>query len=161
MTDMSGGLFSLAQQSLDAYALKVCLPSCLLRGLRTHISEMEHWPNGIVSFCTSTTTHFKPLRIALQTLQALQSRLKTGLCRTLLFMLQDMSIVTGDPVKFGLALVSIGYCVVLLIQHYVLYRERKPSHYAAKPDVPAEDPQATSSLLPNVQTHDDSSEGMD
>ena len=30
MTDMSGGLFSLAQQSLDAYALKVCLPSCLL-----------------------------------------------------------------------------------------------------------------------------------
>ena len=26
MTDMSGGLFSLAQQSLDAYALKVCLP---------------------------------------------------------------------------------------------------------------------------------------
>ena len=47
-------------------------------------------------------------------------------------MLQDMSIVTGDPVKFGLALVSIGYCVVLLIQHYVLYCERKPSHYANK-----------------------------
>ena len=29
MTDMSGGLFSLAQQSLDAYALKVGLPLCL------------------------------------------------------------------------------------------------------------------------------------
>ena len=75
-------------------------------------------------------------------------------------MMQDISIVTGDPVKFGLALVSIGYCVVLLTQHYVLYRERKPSHYAAKPDAPEEDAQATSSLLPNGQPHDDSTEGI-
>lgn len=49
-----------------------------------------------------------------------------------LFAVQDINIVTGDPVKFGLALVSIAYCVVLLVQHYVLYPERKPSHYDRK-----------------------------
>ena len=32
LTDMSGGLFSLAQQSLDAYALKVRASACLCPG---------------------------------------------------------------------------------------------------------------------------------
>ncbi len=41
MTDMSGGLFSLAQQSLDAYALKVCLPSCLLLSNMVQSPEMR------------------------------------------------------------------------------------------------------------------------
>ena len=62
--------------------------------------------------------------------------------------------------KFGLALVSIGYCVVLLIQHYVLYRDRKPSHYATKRDVSEEPSPATSSLLTNGQSHYDSTEGI-
>ena len=75
-------------------------------------------------------------------------------------MVQDMSIVTGDPVKFGLALVSIGYCVVLLVQHYVLYRERKPSHYATKQGAPEEPPQATSSFLTHGQPCDDSTAGI-
>lgn len=75
-------------------------------------------------------------------------------------MMQDMSIVTGDPVKFGLALVSIAYCVVLLVQHYVLYRERKPSHYATKRETPEEPFQATSTHLTNGQPCDDSTEGI-
>lgn len=40
--------------------------------------------------------------------------------------------MTGNPVKFGLALVSIAYCMVLLVQRYLLYTERRPSHYAIK-----------------------------
>ena len=67
--------------------------------------------------------------------------------------MQDISIVTGDPVKFGLGLVSIIYCVVLLIQHYGLYRDRKPSHYSRKPDPSEEPAQPDSSLLPNGQLH--------
>ena len=42
MTDMSGGLFSLAQQSLDAYALKVCLPSVLQQVFLWQNPEMGH-----------------------------------------------------------------------------------------------------------------------
>ena len=67
--------------------------------------------------------------------------------------MQDISIVTGDPVKFGLGLVSIIYCVILLIQHYGLYRDRKPSHYSQKPDSPEEPAQPDSSLLPNGRIH--------
>ena len=33
LTDMSGGLFSLAQQSLDAYALRVRVSGCLCPGM--------------------------------------------------------------------------------------------------------------------------------
>ena len=65
--------------------------------------------------------------------------------------------MTGDPVKFGLALVSILYCVVLLVQHFILYRERKPSHYDGaqrKPAAPDES-QAGSSLLRNGSSHGD------
>ncbi len=65
--------------------------------------------------------------------------------------------MTGDPVKFGLALVSILYCVVLLVQHFILYRERKPSHYneaQSKPAAPNES-QAGSSLLCNGSSRGD------
>ena len=64
--------------------------------------------------------------------------------------------MTGDPVKFGLALVSILYCVVLLVQHFILYRERKPSHYSGaqrKPAAPDES-HAGSSLLRNGSSCD-------
>ena len=61
--------------------------------------------------------------------------------------LQDISLVTGDPVKFGLALVSISYCVVLLVQHYLLYTERRPSHYALKSSTLEDSTASHSSLL--------------
>ena len=35
--------------------------------------------------------------------------------------------MTGNPVKLGLGLISIGYCTALSVQHYVLYR---PSQYS-------------------------------
>ncbi len=40
------------------------------------------------------------------------------------FAVQDISIVLGNPVKMGLGLISIGYCVALALQHYVLYARR-------------------------------------
>lgn len=33
----------------------------------------------------------------------------------------DWSGLTGNPVKFGLANISLGFDVVFLVQHYVLY----------------------------------------
>ena len=35
--------------------------------------------------------------------------------------LHDSSLVLGDPVKLLLALISIAYDVVLMLQHFVLY----------------------------------------
>lgn len=39
------------------------------------------------------------------------------------FVKQDVSAVTGDPVKFGLGLVSIVFDIMFMIQHYSLYKE--------------------------------------
>lgn len=36
--------------------------------------------------------------------------------------LQDWTAVTGNPIKFGLGLVSIGFDAVFMLQHYVWYR---------------------------------------
>lgn len=39
------------------------------------------------------------------------------------FVKEDLSAITGDPVKFGLGLVSVIFDVMFMIQHYSLYRE--------------------------------------
>ena len=36
-------------------------------------------------------------------------------------MLRESTLITGDPVKLGLSLVSIGYDSLLIYQHYGLY----------------------------------------
>ena len=37
----------------------------------------------------------------------------------------DWSGITGNPVKLGLANVSIIFDVIFMVQHYILYRARK------------------------------------
>ena len=39
------------------------------------------------------------------------------------FVKEDLSAITGDPVKFGLGLVSVIFDIMFMIQHYSLYRE--------------------------------------
>ena len=35
--------------------------------------------------------------------------------------MRDVSLITGDPVKAGLGLVSLCYDLVLMAQHFVVY----------------------------------------
>ena len=37
----------------------------------------------------------------------------------------DWSGITGNPVKLGLANISIVFDVIFMVQHYILYRARK------------------------------------
>lgn len=39
------------------------------------------------------------------------------------FIKADLSAITGDPVKFGLGLVSVIFDIIFMIQHYSLYRD--------------------------------------
>jgi len=39
----------------------------------------------------------------------------------------------GNPIKFGLGLVSIGFDVVFILQHYVWFRPEKLSEQQDKP----------------------------
>ncbi|CAO3674613.1 unnamed protein product [Umbelopsis vinacea] len=36
----------------------------------------------------------------------------------------DWSGVSGDPVKFGLGFIAIGFDIIFMVQHYILYRDR-------------------------------------
>jgi hypothetical protein len=52
--------------------------------------------------------------------------------------MRDLSLITGDPVKFGLGFVSLFYDVVLMTQHYIIYAParsagRAPAHQKARP----------------------------
>jgi cystinosin len=40
--------------------------------------------------------------------------------------------ITGDPVKFGLGLLSIGFDVIFMVQHYILYTDRGASYKQVK-----------------------------
>ena len=44
--------------------------------------------------------------------------------------LQDASLVTGDPIKFLLGAVSLCYDLVLMLQHFHLYSEARSSNCA-------------------------------
>ena len=43
------------------------------------------------------------------------------------FNFADWSVITGDPVKFGLGLLSVAFDILFVIQHYVCFRNNRPS----------------------------------
>ncbi|RMZ77610.1 hypothetical protein DV737_g4256, partial [Chaetothyriales sp. CBS 132003] len=44
----------------------------------------------------------------------------------------DWSGITGNPLKFGLAIVSMGYDLIFMAQHYILYPDSRPSEVGRK-----------------------------
>lgn len=47
--------------------------------------------------------------------------------------MRDVSLITGDPVKFGLGFVSLFYDLVLMTQHFIIYA---PTHASDKAHAP-------------------------
>lgn len=47
--------------------------------------------------------------------------------------MRDVSLITGDPVKFGLGFVSLFYDLVLMAQHFIIYA---PAHASGKAHAP-------------------------
>ncbi|KAG9103603.1 hypothetical protein FRC06_009613 [Ceratobasidium sp. 370] len=43
------------------------------------------------------------------------------------FALNDWSAITGNPVKFGLSMFSLGFGLLFLLQHYVWFAKNRPS----------------------------------
>ena len=43
------------------------------------------------------------------------------------FNFADWSVITGDPVKFGLGLLSVAFDILFVIQHYVCFRNTRSS----------------------------------
>lgn len=55
----------------------------------------------------------------------------------------DLSVITGNPAKLWIAALSIGYDVIFVLQHYVLYKEQ-----AGQEAVEQTTPGATRAVLP-------------
>ena len=58
-------------------------------------------------------------------------------CAAQALVMRDLSLITGDPVKFGLGFVSLFYDVLLMTQHYIIYAPargagRAPAHQKAR-----------------------------
>jgi cystinosin len=66
------------------------------------------------------------------------------------FVSADFSGIVGNPAKFGLSLLAMGFDVLFMVQHYVLYRytstdvtsesERQPILQPTEPDSQTADP---------------------
>lgn len=62
----------------------------------------------------------------------------------------DWSAFTGNPVKFGLGLISMIFDVLFIVQHYVLYPHKEVNNYDQVADDPAPAPTThTVTLNPN------------
>lgn len=53
------------------------------------------------------------------------------------FALNDWSSITGNPVKFGLSMLSLGFGLLFIVQHYVLYtKSRSGDELLSNDDLP-------------------------
>lgn len=57
--------------------------------------------------------------------------LSTGQLLVTCQVLHDYSPVLGNPIKFGLGLISFGFDIIFILQHYVWYRHQSPAAAAA------------------------------
>ncbi|WIA14683.1 hypothetical protein OEZ85_003181 [Tetradesmus obliquus] len=57
--------------------------------------------------------------------------LSTGQLLVTCEVLHDYSPVLGNPIKFGLGLISFGFDIIFILQHYVWYRHQSPAVAAA------------------------------
>ncbi len=95
---------------------------------------------GVLSMAQQARRRTRAARPAPGSLGAAQRRAAAVRAQVLdAVALRDASLVTGNPVKLGLGLISIAYCIVLAVQHYCLYaRPPQRSRYRPLPsDAPA------------------------
>lgn len=57
----------------------------------------------------------------------------TGFACAQALVMRDVSLITGDPVKFGLGFVSLFYDIVLMTQHYIIYAPARGDSKAHPP----------------------------
>ena len=86
------------------------------------ITTLKYLPQALTNYHRKSTIGWSITQILLDflggVLSIVQLVIDSGLQA-------DWSGLTGNPVKFGLGNVSIGWNLVFLWQHYVLYKERE------------------------------------
>ncbi|BFZ64402.1 hypothetical protein YB2330_005545 [Saitoella coloradoensis] len=87
------------------------------------VTMFKYAPQALLNYHLKSTRGFSIHQITLDITGGLLSNAQLFLDA---YMAGDMSNVTGNPAKFGLGVLSIGYNLVFLWQHYGLYwRERQ------------------------------------
>ncbi|CAI4221295.1 unnamed protein product [Auanema sp. JU1783] len=93
--------------------------------LKMSVTLMKYFPQAIFNFQRKSTVGWSIGNVLLDftggSLDIFQMCLQG-------FNVNDWSAFYGNPVKFGLGLVSIIFDVVFIIQHYILYRSSEITH---------------------------------
>lgn len=87
--------------------------------LKLVISLLKYIPQALMNYSRKSTMGFSITNIQLDLFGGILALLQTLFDS--LFPILDWSVIFGNPVKLALALVSIGFDVIFIIQHYVLY----------------------------------------
>lgn len=93
----------------------------LLSYLKLFISTIKGLPQAYLNFRRKSTVGWSIHNILCDFTGGLLSVLQLILdC----YITQDWGGITGDPLKFGLGLVSMGFDIVFFVQHFLLYPHR-------------------------------------
>lgn len=90
------------------------------------ISLMKYIPQTILNFKRKSTTGWSIHNVILDFTGGLLSVVQLIGDAT---SKNDWSMVTGDPVKFGLGFTSMFFDIIFLNQHYICYKQSKASKY--------------------------------
>jgi len=112
---------------------------------KLYVSIAKYVPQAWLNYKRKSTVGWSITNILLDfgggVLSLIQLLLDSGLA-------QDWSGVTGNPVKFGLSILSMLFDVLFIIQHFVLYRHSHDKLLEAVEDVPEEERRADDDQTP-------------
>jgi cystinosin len=64
----------------------------------------------------------------------------------------DLAVITGNPAKLGIAAISIGFDLVFILQHYVLYRGSSSSGDGSRTSSSMDDSSSSQPVLPRSKS---------
>ncbi|KAL7671751.1 hypothetical protein ACOME3_006654 [Neoechinorhynchus agilis] len=86
------------------------------------VTGIKYVPQAYFNFKRKSTVGWSIGNILLDITGSVLSPLQQAL---MAYNFNSIDIIFGNPVKFGLAILSMGFDCLFIIQHYVLYPQRK------------------------------------
>eukprot|EP00775_Hariotina_reticulata_P009904 gene9904-10061_t len=109
------GAYMAAHADCDAW-----LPMLYLLGtIKVSMTLIKYTPQALLNHRRQSTEGWQINNVLLDLAGGLLSFGQIGLNA---LARNDLSVVTGNPAKLGISLISIGFDVIFILQHYVLYK---------------------------------------
>lgn len=101
-----------------------------LGSLKLYVSIAKYIPQAFSNFNRKSTEGWSIGNVLLDFTGGLLSLLQLLMDS---YALDDWSSITGNPVKFGLSMLSLGYGLLFISQHYILYATKRSTSHDNSP----------------------------